>query len=176
MTTMQARELLEVGLKTINTVITNLENTLLKAGEGRDEKTISLISRMIAFLRKTALILSQLSSRLNSSENNIVVLAPYTYIFRAENGIVLLRSRPEHVVVSVNSSKPSVTIKIRYGSLTITPSAMEVRVRGLSIEVDPRNIDSIKEKRDELRASMRIFEKVLYRRIAPFVEHIVKKH
>ncbi|MEM1699842.1 MAG: hypothetical protein QXR80_01825 [Desulfurococcaceae archaeon] len=171
---MQIREELEVVLKTVNSVVVNLENTILRTKEVKDEKTTSLISRIVDFLRKTESVILQISSMLDTAGGNVVLLAPYTYVFRTESELVFLRSKPEHVIISINFAKSSISIKVRHGSLTITPSTMEVRARGLSFQIDFKSFDAFREKRDEIGSIMRIFEKTLYRRIVPFVEQLAK--
>lgn len=166
---------LESGVRVLNSAISNLKTTVSKAGRGGDEKTVSVISRIVELLEKTASTLLTLSGYIGSLSGDMSVLAPYTYVFRAQDEVVLLRTRPEHVVISISGSKSEVTIKTRKGELRVTPSNVGLRARGVSVELDLRDFDSIRNSRSEVSAILGVFEETLYRRVIPHFERLTKK-
>lgn len=166
---------LENGVRVLNAAISSLKSTVSRVGKGGDEKTLSVISRIVVLMEKTASTLSLLSGYLGSLSSDVSHLAPYTYIFRAQDEVILLRSRPEHVIISVSSSKSEVSIKTRKGEFHVTPGSVRLKARGISVELDLRDFDSISKRRSEVSSILGVFEKTLYRRIVPHIERLVKK-
>ena len=171
---------LEASIEVLRTALQNIENNVVKTRrEGEvDKKTISMASRLIELLEKMIRLLEVTGKRVQAlSENQgIVTLSQYMYAFQAQNEVVVIKTRPEYVALVYNSEKNSVSLKTKRSILTITPSSLTISTRGVSINVSPLNREQFMSKRDELRIALKTFEKVVYKKLLPYIEqHVSKK-
>lgn len=164
------------ALEAINIAINNLKKSMHVAGKSRENvKVVSLVSRLIEFLESTARILKLLSDKVSFSGNGINVLAPYTYILRAGDELVVMRSRPEHVIVTIKANTRELAIKTRHGKLVLTPRELQVQTKGFNVTASLEDFESIKKSFHELSSALKNFEVVMYRRFIPYFESLAKR-
>jgi hypothetical protein len=159
----------EVGLKTLRSFIANIRSNVLKSEEV-DKKTLAVVSRLVELLEKTESALDALAKKLEGEERGFVELSSYFYVFRAGGDVILLRTRPEHVVISINLENKTVTIKTRKGSISVASNGFSASARGISLEITPTTPEGFIERRDELRAVLGVLEKSIYRRLISYIE------
>lgn len=165
---------LEAGARVLRMVVSNLENNILKARkESADKKTLSIVARLVKLLEKITHLLDDLNKKVQRQDRDFIVLSQYTYIFKYQNGVMLIRSRPEHVILAYDHDSNTVSLKSRGLTFTISPSALLVNIRGRSITIDPISEDQFAIKREELRTALNMIEKITYRRLVPYLEHKV---
>lgn len=167
---------LEAGVRVLRMVTSSLENNILKARkESADKKTLSTIARLVKLLEKLAHILDSLNRKVQRQDRDFILLSQYTYVFKYQNGVILMRSRPEHVILAYDHDSNTVSLKSRDLTFAVSPSALLVRIRGKLITINPMGEDQFAIKRDELRAVLNTIEKIAYKRLAPYLEHKVIK-
>ncbi|MCC6054631.1 MAG: hypothetical protein LM589_04895 [Thermosphaera sp.] len=159
----------EVGLKTLRSFIANIRSNVLKSEEV-DKKTLAVVSRLVELLEKTESALDALAKKLEGGERGFVELSSYFYVFKAGGDVILLRTRPEHIVISINLENKTVTIKTRKGSISVASNGFSARARGISLEITPATPEGFIERRDELRAVLGVLEKSIYRRLISYIE------
>lgn len=171
----QSYKSIETGIKIIKSTIATLESNVLKGGEGVDKKTISLASRIIQLLEKVATIFEYLSKKTEESSGSVTELTQNVYLFRTPREIVLLKTKPEHVVLVYNYEENSVALKSRMGRLEFTPNSIVVESRGVSLKISPLTATVLSEHRDEMRIILKYFEKIVYNKLLPCIEKRIMK-
>lgn len=168
---------LEESARLVRNVVNTIENNIIKSQrEIVDKKTISTVVRLLDLLDKVAYLFENIAKKVGASEEDVVTLSNYTYLFRSQKEIALLRTRPEYVILAYDWEASAVSFKVKSNMLTISPSMIEVNSRGVSFKIDPLRGDQFIGRRDELRIILKIFEKALYRKLLPYIEQkIVKK-
>lgn len=167
---------LEAGIRVLRTAIHSVESNVIRSRrETVDKKTASVASRLVELLEKIAHLLDTLSKRIQHVEDKLVIISQYTYVFRTPKEIVLVRTRPEHVVLALDLEGNAVSLKTRSAALSISPSALIISIRGKLINISPLNEDQFTSKRDELRAVLKTLEKTVYRKLLPFIEQKLQK-
>lgn len=167
---------LEAGIKVLRTAIHSVENNVIRSRkETVDKKTVSIASRLVELLEKIVHLLDTLSRRMQHVEEGLVVISHYTYIFRTHKEIVLIKTRPEHIVLALDLEGNAVSLKTRGAALSISPSTLIVHIRNKSINISPLSGDQFASKKDELRMALKTLEKAFYRKLLPFIEQKLQK-
>ncbi|WP_048078666.1 hypothetical protein [Desulfurococcus mucosus] len=160
------------AVKSLNTLSRNIRSRVLGSQE-LDAKTASTASHLVEIIESIAVSLQRLENKLKTGEpgQGVVRLAPYTYVITGRGGVVLMRTRPEYIILSVDSEHGSVSVKARKTLLTAEPGRILMKTRGVGVEVNPLNIDDYKAKRNELKNALRSLEKVVNFKLASLLEH-----
>lgn len=168
---------LEAGAKLLRGAISSIESNVNRALKERvDEKTLSVISRLRELLESLSDALESVAKSISSADQEIIVLSQYTYAFRADSEVVLMRGRPEYIAIAYNASDNTISLKARNKKLTLSQNFMAVHSRGLSIVINAYSVDQVSEKVDELRAALKAIESTVYRRLLPLIERrVIKK-
>jgi len=132
-----------------------------------DIRVLSLAARLVVFLEKLANILELISRRIDQSEAKIAQIAPYTYVFQIdEREVVFMRTRAEHLVITVNTAENIVSVKSRRGELEVSTELIRIRAGRVSVTINPAEKEQYKEKLSEIRNTLRIFENTLHRKLS----------
>jgi hypothetical protein len=158
---------IKLGVNTLKSSASIIRKNVIESGRGEENpRVISLATRIILLLEKMADVLESISQRVSSAPE-VVHLAPYTYIFQGERDeIVIMRTRPEHVVISVNSADNTVSLKSRRGVLEVSTNSLKIRARGVNIVLDLTSREQYEEKLSEIRNTLKIFESIVTRRLS----------
>jgi hypothetical protein len=175
LSTQQIEHGLQAGLKILKSTISVIESKVLKGGEEVDKRTMGVASRLVELLEKVASMIDILMKKVPSQQSGILELSPNFYIFQGPDSTIILRTRPEHVAVIISPRDDAVSIKTRRGVLTVSPKSIVLASRGRTFEVAPIEPEVLDKMRDELRTLLKLYEKVVYRRLHPYVERFIAK-
>jgi hypothetical protein len=166
---------LQTGLKILKSTISVIESKVLKGGEEVDKRTMGVASRLVELLERVAAMIDILMKKVPSQQGSILELSSNFYIFQSLDSTIILRTRPEHVAVIISLRDDAVSIKTRRSVLTVSPKSIVLTSRGKAIEVTPIEPETLDKMRDELRTLLKLYEKVVYRRLHPYVERFIAK-
>jgi len=167
---------LEAGIRVLKTAVQSIESNIIRSRkETVDKKTVSVASRLVELLEKTMRLLDVLSRRIQHVEDGLVTISNYTYIFRTSKEVVLVRTRPEHVVLSLDLESNAVSLKTRDATLSVSPNSLTISIRSKLVKISPLSEEQFTSKRDELRMALKTIEKAVYRRLLPLIEQKLQK-
>ena len=163
----------EHGVSLIKHAVASLRGLV---SEGKlDEKTASLVARLIKLLERVSSTIALIASKVELSEKNALALAPYTYVYRVGSEVILMRSKPEYTAIIIDSEKPEVSVKTREAYISVTTSIIKARGRGIKIETEIKDVAGLTSAREVLRAVLGVLEKRIETRLAPYIESLVKR-
>jgi DNA integrity scanning protein DisA with diadenylate cyclase activity len=161
-------ETLKSGVSILRDTTSRIRTGVFGAKRGEENpKVLSLAARVVLLLEELARILESISQRASLTPSEIIQVAPYTYIFKVSNEeVVVTRTRPEHVVLSVNTTNRVVSIKTRKGLIEISPEFLRVKSRRVNVAINPADREQYRDKLNEVKNSLKIFEIILSRRLS----------
>jgi len=160
----------------LNTLSQNIRSRILENQE-LNVKVASVVASMRELVDSIAVGILQLKKYLETEniQEGVAKLAPFTYLIVKEGKIILLRSRPEYVVLSLEPRSNIVEVKSRNSVITIAPGRIALRARGISVEIDPLSPSDYQAKRNELRNLLRHLGKTVNFRFTLLVEQYVSR-
>ncbi|ACL11788.1 hypothetical protein DKAM_1462 [Desulfurococcus amylolyticus 1221n] len=167
---------IEGVVRTLTILSQNIKSQVIERHE-LDSKSITLISSLRKIVDDVAVWLDQVDKRLKAEDvkRGVTRLASYTYLIIGKSEIVVMRSKPEYIIVSVNLEKNSISIKTRNTILLIEPGRIYMRVKGVSVEIDPLKAEDYISKRDELVNALRVLGKNIDLKVSQLIEQYVSK-
>jgi len=159
---------LKTGAGVLRSTISLIRANVIESKKSRENPRVSsLAARIVSLLEKLAEILELTSQRVGPASSGIAQLAPYTYVFQVdEKEVVVMRIKPEHTVVSVNIAEKAVSIKLRKGVFEVSPSSLKIKTRGVNVTLNPADWDHYREKLNEVKNALKIFEAFIIRRLS----------
>jgi len=160
----------------LNTLSQNIRSRILENPE-LNVKVASVAASMRELVDSIATGMLQLKKYLETVniQEGVAKLAPFTYLVVRKDKIILLRSRPEYVVLSLEPQSNVVEVKSRESLITIAPGRIALRAGGISVEIDPLNPSDYQARRNELRNLLRHLGKTVGFRFTLLVEQYVGK-
>lgn len=158
----------------LNTLSQNIRSRILENQE-LNVKVASVAASMRELVDSIAVGILQLKKYLETVniQEGVAKLAPFTYLVVREDKIILLRSRPEYVALSLEPQSNVVEVKSRESLITIAPGRIALRAGGISVEIDPLNPSDYQARRNELRNLLRHLGKTVGFRFTLLVEQYV---
>lgn len=164
---------IDSSIRVLRSLAMNIENSIIR-GEA-DRKTMSVASRIVQLVGRVAEALETLVRKLPESQGGVIELVNYSYLVKSPTGFILVKTRPEHIVLTYDDNKRTLSLKSRIGSMTISTNSINISSRGLVIDISPITIEKLSSNRDELRILLKHFEKIVYNRLVPLVEQRIVK-
>jgi hypothetical protein len=155
------------GIDILRNTMSVIRTEVIETKRGEvDARVLSLAARLVVFLEKLASMLELISRRIGESGEKIVQIAPYTYVFQVnDQETVFMRTRAEHLVISINTVENIISVKSRRGVLEVSAKLLKIKARGVNVTINLAEKEQYKEKLSEIRNTLRIFENYLYRKL-----------
>jgi hypothetical protein len=166
--TLNIAETLKLGVSILRDTASRIRTGVFEARRGEENpKVLSLVAHVESLLEELAKILESISHRAPATPTEFAQLAPYTYIYQASGDMVsIVRTRPQHVVLSVNTSSRVVSVKTRAGLIEISPESLRIKSRRVDVTLNPADRSQYRGKLNEVKNSLKIFEVILTRRLS----------
>lgn len=162
---------IERAVRVLSDISQGIRGRVVRSRE-LDAKTINVASQLAGLVEGISGGLRTLEGKLKASGSveGVSRISPYTYLVVDGERVIVLRSRPEYMVLSIESKGSSISIKTRNSAISIKPDSISITARGVSVEVNPFSVEDYQVKREELRKALKSIDRVVNQRLIQVVE------